>query len=60
MPNKLSAADKIEMVSDARDYLKAAGIPNPTAQQIIAQIEAEHGSVVADGVYEIRLAAVLE
>jgi hypothetical protein len=41
-----------EMLDDAREYLQAAGIANPTREQIVNQIEAEHGSAVAQ---EVRL-----
>jgi hypothetical protein len=46
-PAKLSATDRKEMIADARSYLKAAGIKNPTNAQVRAQIEAEHGNSVA-------------
>ena len=47
--HKMHAADKQEMVADARSFLIAAGIRKPTRQQIIAQIEAEHGSDIGFG-----------
>jgi hypothetical protein len=41
-----TAADKKEMVNDARSYLVSRNI-KPTARQIEAQIEADHGPTVS-------------
>lgn len=45
--NNITAADKKEMVSEARSYLRSKGI-RATDRQVEAQIAAEHGRTVAD------------
>jgi hypothetical protein len=42
----MNIADKQEMVNDTKAYLQANGI-TPTRKNVLAQIEDEHGKVVA-------------
>jgi rRNA maturation protein Rpf1 len=45
--NNMTTTDKIEMVADAKSYLRSLDI-KPTSHNVIEQIAAEHGRSVAN------------